>query len=80
VVGCLHERDFLPPPQRPTTRAAEGLPRLSWTVNAASLKTTVHRQPAGRSYEFVQELGLDIRMAPSLVPALAVTLDAIALD
>jgi Uma2 family endonuclease len=51
--------------------------REYWVINAATGMTAVHRQPSGNAYAFAQEFPADARLAPSLVPALAVSLNAL---
>jgi Uma2 family endonuclease len=59
--------------------AEHGVPEY-WVIHAATLMTTVHRQPAGNGYAFVEEVTPDVRLVPSLVPELAVTLGALGFD
>jgi Uma2 family endonuclease len=59
--------------------AEHGVPEY-WVIQAATLMTTVHRQPAGNGYAFVEEVSPDAQLVPSLVPELAVSLGALALD
>jgi Uma2 family endonuclease len=59
--------------------AEHGVPEY-WVIHAATLMTTVHRQPAGNGYMFVEEVSPDARLVPSLVPELAVTLGALGFD
>jgi Uma2 family endonuclease len=59
--------------------AEHGVPAY-WVIHAATLLTTVHRQPAGNGYAFVEEVSPDVRLVPSLVPELAISLRALALD
>ena len=59
--------------------AEHGVPEY-WVIHAATLMTTVHRQPAGNSYAFVEEISPDVPLVPSLVPGLAVTLNALDFD
>jgi len=59
--------------------ASHGVPEY-WVINAATLMTTVHRQPSGNAYAFTQEVAPDIRLAPSLAPELAVSLNTLELD
>jgi Uma2 family endonuclease len=54
--------------------------REYWVINAVTLMTTVHRQPAGNAYAFTEELPGDAQLVPSLAPALAVSLSALDLD
>jgi Uma2 family endonuclease len=51
--------------------------REYWVINAASGMTAVHRHPSGNAYAFAQEFPSDARLVPSLVPALAVSLNAL---
>ena len=53
--------------------------REYWIMSAVTLMTTVHREPVGSAYRSVQEFPPDAAIAPSLVPALTVSLRAIAL-
>jgi len=53
--------------------------REYWVINAKTLVTAVHRQPSGNTYAFAQELAPDMALVPSLAPALAVSLNALAL-
>jgi Uma2 family endonuclease len=59
--------------------AEHGVPEY-WVIHAATLMTTVHRQPAGNGYAFVEEISPDARLVPSMVPELAVTLGALGFD
>jgi Uma2 family endonuclease len=59
--------------------AAHGV-REYWVVNAVTLMTTVHRQPSGNEYSFVQKLPPEERLVASLAPALAVSLGELDLD
>jgi Uma2 family endonuclease len=59
--------------------ASNGVPEY-WVINAATLMTTVHRQPAGNSYADVVEIPPDTRLVPSLAPGLAVSLNELDLD
>jgi Uma2 family endonuclease len=51
-----------------------------WVIHAATLMTTLYRQPVGNGYSFVEEVSPDARLVPSLVPGLAVTLNALNFD
>jgi Uma2 family endonuclease len=53
--------------------AANGV-REYWVVNTGTLATMVHKELSGQSYEFVKEIAPSVVIAPSLVPALAVSL------
>jgi Uma2 family endonuclease len=59
--------------------AAHGVPEY-WVVDAATLMTTVHRQPAGNAYAVMEEAPPNARLVPSLAPDLAVSLDELNLD
>jgi Uma2 family endonuclease len=59
--------------------AEHGVPEY-WVIHAATLMTTVHRQPAGNAYELVEEVSPDMLLVPALVPQLAISLRALALD
>ena len=51
-----------------------------WVIHAPTLMTTVHRQPAGNVYASVEEVSPDEKLVPMLVPELALSLGALALD
>jgi Uma2 family endonuclease len=59
--------------------AEHGVPEY-WVIHAATLMTTVHRQPSGNVYAFVEEVSSDEQLVPALVPELAISLRALALD
>jgi Uma2 family endonuclease len=59
--------------------AEHGVPEY-WVIHAATLMTTVHRRPAGNGYAFVEEVSPDVPLVPALVPELAISLLALALD
>jgi Uma2 family endonuclease len=59
--------------------ASHGVPEY-WVINAKTLMTMVHREPAGTSYGFVREISSDTQLAPVLVPSLTIALDAIVKD
>jgi Uma2 family endonuclease len=59
--------------------ASHGVPEY-WVINAATLMTTVHRQPAGNLYTDIVEVQPDARLVPSLAPELAVSLNELDLD
>jgi Uma2 family endonuclease len=59
--------------------ARYGVPEY-WVIHAPTLMTTVHRKPAGNVYTFVEELSPDEQLVPMLVPQLALSLGALALD
>jgi Uma2 family endonuclease len=59
--------------------ASHGVPEY-WVINAATLMTTVHRQPAGDTYADTVEVGPDTRLVPSLAPELALSLNELKLD
>jgi Uma2 family endonuclease len=58
--------------------AAHGVPEY-WVINAATLVTTMHRQPSGNTYAFAKEVAPDMPFVPLLVPSLTVSLNALAL-
>jgi Uma2 family endonuclease len=51
-----------------------------WVINAATGMTAVHREPSGNAYAFAEEFPSDARLVPSLVPALAVSLNALSAE
>jgi len=51
-----------------------------WVIDAATLMTTVHRQPAGDTYADIVEVPPDTRLVPSLAPELAVSLNELDID
>jgi Uma2 family endonuclease len=59
--------------------AAHGV-REYWVISAATLTTTVHREPSGSAYADVHEVSPDKRLVPLLVPELAVSLSELDLD
>jgi Uma2 family endonuclease len=59
--------------------AAHGV-REYWVVNAGTLATLVHREPSGKNYASVEEVSADARLAPTLVPAFAMSLATLQLD
>jgi len=59
--------------------AAHGVPEY-WVINAATLVTTVHKQPSGDTYTFAEEIASDTPLVPLLVPALTLSLNALALQ
>jgi Uma2 family endonuclease len=59
--------------------AAHGV-RECWVIDAATLMTTVHRQPSGNAYLSVRLIGSDARLVPEFVPALAVALRTLSVD
>ena len=54
--------------------------REYWVINAGTLSTMVHKEPSGHAYGFVQEVAPDAKLAPSLVPAFAMSLGVLELD
>jgi Uma2 family endonuclease len=54
--------------------------REYWVINAVTLMTTVHRQPAGNAYAFTEEVPGEALLVPSLVPVLTVSLRTLDLD
>src|SRR5258708_1140401 len=59
--------------------ASHGVPEY-WVINAATLVTTVHRQPTGNAYAVREEVPSNMRLVPSLAPELAVSLGELDLD
>jgi Uma2 family endonuclease len=59
--------------------ASHGVPEY-WVIDAATLMTTVHRQPSGSAYADTEEFRPDARLVPSLAPALAISLGELDLD
>ena len=59
--------------------ALHGVPEY-WVIHAATLMTTVHRQPSGDAYAFAQEVQPEAQLVPSLVPSLAISLNTLSLD
>ena len=59
--------------------AAHGVPEY-WVIHAPTLMTTVHREPAGNVYASVEEVSPDGKLVLMLVPELALSLGALALD
>jgi Uma2 family endonuclease len=59
--------------------ASHGVPEY-WVINAVTLMTTVHRQPAGNTYTVVKQVPPDAKLIPSMAPQLAVSLNEIDLD
>ena len=58
--------------------AQHGVPEY-WVIHAATLMTTVHRQPSGNVYALVEEVIPNRQLVPMLVPELAISLGALAL-
>ena len=56
--------------------AAHGVPEY-WVINAATLMTTVHREPSGGAYSYVREIASNMPLVSLRVPALTVVLDAL---
>jgi len=54
--------------------------REYWVINAITLMTTVHRQPAGTAYAVRDEVSPRDRLVPFLAPELAVSLAELDLD
>jgi Uma2 family endonuclease len=54
--------------------------REYWVINAGTLSTMVHKEPSGQAYGFAQEVAPDAMLAPSLVPAFAMSLGVLELD
>jgi Uma2 family endonuclease len=61
-----------------TLYAAHGVPEY-WVINAATLATTVYTQPSGNAYASAHEIGPNMRLVPSGVPSLAISLDTLLL-
>ena len=59
--------------------ASHGVPEY-WVIDAATLITTVHRQPSGNVYAITDKVPPQGPLAPSLAPDLAVSLNALDLD
>jgi Uma2 family endonuclease len=59
--------------------AAHGV-REYWVINAKTLVTTVHRQPADNVFAFTVEVAADAPLVPSFASALAVSLRTLDLD
>ena len=59
--------------------AAHGV-REYWVINAGTLVTMVHKEPSDQAYGFVQEVAPNAMLAPSLVPAFAMSLGVLELD
>jgi Uma2 family endonuclease len=59
--------------------AVHGVPEY-WVIHAATLMTTVHRQPSGNVYAFVEEISPDERLVPTLVRELSISLGALTLN
>jgi Uma2 family endonuclease len=59
--------------------ASHGI-REYWVINAITLMTTVHRQPAGTGYAVKDEVPPRDRLVPFLAPELAVSLAELRLD
>jgi Uma2 family endonuclease len=57
--------------------AAHGV-REYWVINAVTLVTTMHREPSEGTYAFAQEVTADQLLVPTLVPAMAVSLNGLA--
>ena len=59
--------------------ALHGVPEY-WVINAATLMTTVHRQPEGNTYAVAEEVSPDARLVPSRAPELAISLGELDLE
>ena len=59
--------------------AANGV-REYWAINVGTLVTMVHGEPSDQTYRSVKEVAPDAMLAPSLVPAFAVSLGELELD
>jgi Uma2 family endonuclease len=62
-----------------TLYAEHGVPEY-WVIHAASLVTTIHREPSRNTYRFIREFPSDAMLVPSLIPELAVSLATLTLD
>jgi Uma2 family endonuclease len=71
-VFSLHDRYKVP------IYASHGV-REYWVINAVTLTTMVHREPAGSSYGAVEEVSPQAQLVPLLVPGFAVSLGALGL-
>jgi Uma2 family endonuclease len=58
--------------------AAHGVPEY-WVINASTLMTTVHTQPSGDVYASAPEIAPDKLLVPTMVPSIAISLDALGL-
>jgi Uma2 family endonuclease len=58
--------------------AANDVPEY-WVIDAATLQTTIHRQPSDKGYEALQVLPGSAILVPSLLPELANALNTLAL-
>ena len=47
--------------------------REYWVIDARTLSTKVHREPAGKTYPIVHEVALDERLVAALVPECAIS-------
>ena len=56
--------------------AAHGVPEY-WVINAATLMTTVHREPSGGAYADVREVAPNMPLVSLRVPTLTVALSAL---
>jgi Uma2 family endonuclease len=59
--------------------ASHGIPEY-WVINALTLMTTVHLRPVGNVYTSAGKFSPAVRLVPSLVPQLAVSLSELDLD
>jgi Uma2 family endonuclease len=64
---------------KPAIYAAQGV-REYWVINANTLETTTHREPAGSDYRARATLGSRERLTPHFAPELTVCLWEIGLD
>jgi Uma2 family endonuclease len=56
--------------------AAHGVQEY-WVIDAATLMTTVHREPSGDAYSYVREIASNMPLVSLRVPTLTVVLDAL---
>ena len=54
--------------------------REYWVIDARTLSTKVHREPAGKTYAIVHEVATDERLVAALVPECAISLGTLQVD
>ena len=54
--------------------------REYWVIDARTLSTKVHREPAGKTYAIVHEVAMDERLVAALVPECAISLGTLRVD
>jgi Uma2 family endonuclease len=59
---------------------AENGVREYWVIDARTLSTKVHREPAGQAYAIEREVAMDERLVPALVSECAISLLALRVD